>query len=169
MSLFRSLCVKINSDNSLTKDSGEGDSSSLCLVALREAIVRQIFVNFFHKRCGWGSDWFHTSIFSNTLQHSSNTIKIPFKIISFFAQKMDGKKISRDFIKGGRHEVISQKNSGMTPYLIWQMGASLIVISQTLTMFKQDCILAFLAAWTHEWCLLFVKSSQPHLARSVNL
>ena len=57
---------------------------------------------------GGGSDWFHTSILffqtpskhtSNTLQHPSNTLKTPintlqttFKIISFFAQKMVGKK-----------------------------------------------------------------------------
>ena len=85
----------------------------------------------FRKGGGGGSDWFHTSILffqtpskhtSNTLQHPSSTLKTPintlqttFKIIFFFDQKMVGKKINRDFIKGGQgggspfYEVVSQK------------------------------------------------------------
>ena len=63
---------------------------------------------------------------SNTLQTHCNTLQTPLKHPStpfkqhsksslFFAQKVDGKKINRDFIKGGRgggspfYEVISQK------------------------------------------------------------
>ena len=111
---------------------------------LREAIIREkkrFFVKSFRKR-GGGSDWFHTSILffqtpSKTLQTPCNTLQAPLKHPStpfkqpskssfFFDQKMVGKKINRDFIKGGRgggspfYEVISQKIffSRMTASLI---------------------------------------------------
>ena len=90
---------------------------------------------------GGGSDGFHTSISffqtpfkhtANTLQHPPNTLKTPintlqttFKIISFFAQKMDGKKINRVFIKGGRGGVTILWSDFTKNLFFSQMMASL--------------------------------------------
>ena len=50
---FSAICVKINSDNSLTKDSGEGDSS-LCLVAVKDHCKYIYFVaNIYTINCNF--------------------------------------------------------------------------------------------------------------------
>ena len=64
-------------------------------VLLREAIICKI--KDFKKKIerGGGSDWYLYVFFQtpcNTLQTPLNSLQTPFKIISFFAKNMGGKK-----------------------------------------------------------------------------
>ena len=111
-----------------------------------EAIPTQIkdFLLFRKRRGVCVCDWFHTSIYF----FPSTPFKHPSKSSLFFAQKMDGKKIIRNFVKWGRgglhfikwfHKKIFNFTNDAFPYASPRTGKVSINNPATIKKFLFTC------------------------------